>query len=89
MGATPLLRLIDLSEKSVQLEDGITRRWGKWFAGTLNITSHLSDEKPALSRRLAHTNTDAVSHSHGVRNNNPVKELVLQKEGSSHRVITY
>jgi hypothetical protein len=82
MGATPLLRLIDLSEKSVQLEDGITRRWGKWFAGTLNITSHLSDEKPALSSRLAHPDANAISHSYGVSNNHSVKELILQEEGS-------
>jgi hypothetical protein len=82
MGTTPLLRLIDLSELSVQLEDGIARSWYQWFAGTLNITSHLSDEKPSLCCRLAHTNTDAVSHIHGVRNNNPVKELILQEEGS-------
>ncbi len=82
MGTTPLLRLIDLSEKSVQLEDGITRRWGEWFAGTLNLTSHLSDEKPALSRRLAHTNTNAISHIQGVSNNHTVKELILQEEGS-------
>ena len=87
MGATPLLRLFDLSEKSVQLEDGITRRWGEWFAGTLNLTSHLSDEKPALSSRLTHTNTNPVSHSHWVRHHHLVKELVLQKEGSCHRVI--
>ncbi len=84
MGATPLLRLFNLSEKSVQLEDGITRYWGEWFAATLNLTAHLSDEKPALSRRLAHTNTNPVSHSHWVRHHHPVTELVLQKEGSSH-----
>ncbi len=82
MGTTPLLRLIDLSELSVQLEDGIARSWYQWFASTLNITSHLSDEKPALSCRLTHPDANAISHIHGVSNNHSVKELILQEEGS-------
>ena len=82
MGTTPLLRLNNLSELSVQLENGIACCWYQWFAGTLNITTHLSDEKPALSCRLAHPDAYAISHIHGVSNNHSVKELILQEEGS-------